>query len=162
MIGVAERGVLVSQVVQESRELCTHASGSEALALQYRIDALRTRYSNLATDAENKIGVLARAIPLSEDLREGFFELNEFLNGVEEDLENLDQVTLEEQFQLISTIESDVGRFREQLDACQSVCVELQRLVNDDKANVLAKESQEMTQRFNAVSEAVSSEFAFC
>jgi hypothetical protein len=40
-IAFAEQGALVSQVVEDSRELCSHASGSEAVALQYKINQLR-------------------------------------------------------------------------------------------------------------------------
>lgn len=155
VIAVAEQGALVSQVVEESRELCTHTSGSEAIALQYRIDQLRNRYSNLAVEAENKIAILSKAIPLSEELRAGFDELKEFLIEVEEDVENLEQVSLEEQFNLVGTIEVQVNRYRTYLDTLQVLCVDLQRLSCESKAIELAKESQEIALRFNSMADLV-------
>uniref|UniRef100_A0A915ENB9 Uncharacterized protein n=1 Tax=Ditylenchus dipsaci TaxID=166011 RepID=A0A915ENB9_9BILA len=156
VISVAEQGALVSQVVEDSRELCNHTSGSEAIALQYRIDQLRNRYSQLAVEAENKIAVLTKAIPLSEEVKEGFAELEEFLNGVEEDLDNLDQVPLEEQFQVVNTIEGDIAQYRTQMDSLQEMCIDLQRLSCDSKANELGKESAQIMQRFNATADMVS------
>ena len=47
------------------------------------------------------LAVLSKAIPLSEDVKEGFGEMEDFLNGVEEDLENLEQVPIDEQFQIV-------------------------------------------------------------
>lgn len=124
--------------------------------MQYRIDCLRNRYSQLAVDAEQKIAILSKAIPLSEELHEGFHEITEFLNGVEEDLENLEQVLLEEQFQLMETINMEITQFRAHLDEeLQSICLELQRLSCESKANELAKESQEILHRFNTISDLV-------
>lgn len=160
-VSVFEQGELVSTVVKESRELCSHTSGSEAIALQYRIDCLRNRYQQLATEAEQKIAVLEKAIPLSGDLQEGFHAVREFLNGVEEDLENLDQVPLEEQFQLIETISADFVEYRKNLNELQSMCVDLQRLSCEEKANELAKESQEIVQRFNVVHDLVFDTYFF-
>lgn len=118
---------------------------------------MRNRYSQLAVEAEQKIAILSKAIPLSEELHEGFNEISEFLNGVEEDLENLEHVSLEEQFQLIETINTEINQFRTHLDEeLQPICFELQRLSCESKANELAKESHEILHRFNDVSNLVN------
>lgn len=78
------------------------------------------------------------------------------MDGVEEDLQNLGQVLLEEQFQLVNTIDSDLGPAREQLEAIQAIGIELQRLTTEQRANQLAKESAELLRRFNAVADAVA------
>ncbi|KAI3410026.1 hypothetical protein GPALN_006390 [Globodera pallida] len=153
---VADQGQLVTQVVEISQELCAHTSGAEALSLQFRTDNLRQRYTKLADDASGRINVLEKALPLAEDLKDGMGELVEHLDGVEEDLQNLGQVTLEEQFQLVNTIESDMGPAREQLDALHGVSVELQRLVTEQRASKLARESAELHKRFSNVADAVS------
>lgn len=106
----------------------------------------------MAVEAEQKIAILSKAIPLSEELHEGFYEINEFLNGVEEDLENLNHVSLDEQFQLMETINTEMNQFRTHLDdELQPICFELQRLSCESKANQLAKESNEILHHFNAV-----------
>ena len=69
---------------------------------------------------------------------------------------NLGQVSLEEQFQLANTIESDLGPAREQLDAVQAISVELQRLTTEQRANHLAKESAELLRRFNTAADSVA------
>jgi len=160
VITIADQAELVSHVVEVSRQLCTSTTGSEALALQLRIDQLSKRYNNLAKEADAKIDVLSRAIPLSENLREGFLEIEDHLSGVEEDLENLDQVLLDEQFQLVHTIETDLEASRTQLDALQGFCIELQRLTSDKNANALQKETNNLLQRFNAVNEKVMVELS--
>jgi hypothetical protein len=78
------------------------------------------------------------------------------LEDVEEDLQNLSQVSLEEQFQLINTIESDLGPAREQLESIQLISCELQRLTTENKANKLAKESAELFKYFNFVADNVN------
>lgn len=135
--------------------MCAHASGSEAVSLQLRTDQLRQRYAKLSEEAAAKIELLEKALPLTEDLKEGMEELGEHLDGVEEDLQNLDQVSMEEQFQLVSTIESDLGPARDQLDALQALSAELQRLVADTRANQLARDGAELSRRFNAVADTV-------
>jgi len=62
-------------VIEISRELCAHTKGSEALTLQYRTDQLKQRYNQLADDADSKIVLLEKALPLAENLKEGQAEL---------------------------------------------------------------------------------------
>lgn len=78
------------------------------------------------------------------------------MDGVEEDLQNLGQVLMAEQFQLVNTIESDLGPARDQLEVVQATSVELQRLTMEQRANQLAKESAELLKRFNAVADTVA------
>ncbi|KAL3114470.1 hypothetical protein niasHT_019974 [Heterodera trifolii] len=153
---IADQGQLVTQVVEISQELCAHTSGAEALSLQFRTDNLRQRYTRLADEAASRITVLEKALPLAEDLKEGMAELVEHLDGVEEDLRNLGQVTLEEQFQLVNTIDADLGPAREQLDALHGVCVELQRLVTEQRAAKLAREFADLHKRFTTGADSVS------
>jgi hypothetical protein len=75
---------------------------------------------------------------------------------VDEDLENLGEVSLDEQFQLVNTIESDLGPAREQLEAVQAIGVELQRLTSEPRANQIAKESAELLRRFNTTADTVA------
>ncbi|KAL3100259.1 hypothetical protein niasHT_027723 [Heterodera trifolii] len=100
---VTDRFVTVHQ------ELCAQTSGAEALSLQFRTDNLRQRAGGRSA---SRITVLEKALPLAEDLKEGMAELVERLDGVEEDL-----LMLEEKFQLLNTIDTDLGPAREQLDA---------------------------------------------
>jgi DNA repair exonuclease SbcCD ATPase subunit len=143
--------------VKISRQLCANTSGSEALALQYRTDQLHKRYDSIAKEAETRIDILSKATPLSEDFHEGVAEITEHLDGVEEDLQNLDQVTLEEQFQLVNTIESDLSTSRARLETLQAINVKLQKLTSESNAEQLQKQTNELFQRFSSVSETVSS-----
>lgn len=67
--------LFAENVIEISRELCTHSSGSDALALQYRTDQLNQRYNQLADDADAKIVVWEKALPLAENYKEGVAEL---------------------------------------------------------------------------------------
>ncbi|CAK5013178.1 unnamed protein product [Meloidogyne enterolobii] len=121
-----------------------------------RTDQLKQRYNNLADDADSKIAIWEKALTLAENLLDGQTELKKHLEDVEEDLQNLSQVSLEEQFQLISTIESDLGPAREQLESIQLISCELQRLTTESRANQLAKESAELLRYFNSVADTVT------
>ena len=154
-IAFAEQGALVSQVVEDSRELCSHASGSEAVALQYKINQLRVGYSKLATEAEDRINVMSKAIPLSEEIREGFDDLKDFLRSVADDLEAMESLTTDEKFHLLTSIDADCQQFRTLLESLQSMCTELQRLSSESKSQELSRESNEISRHFNEISEEV-------
>uniref|UniRef100_A0A915N437 GAR domain-containing protein n=1 Tax=Meloidogyne javanica TaxID=6303 RepID=A0A915N437_MELJA len=153
---ISMQAPLLENVIENTRELFAHLGGSEAIALQMRTDQLKQRYNNLADDADSKIAIWEKALTLAENLLDGQAELKKHLEDVEEDLQNLSQVSLEEQFQLISTIESDLGPAREQLESIQLISCELQRLTTETRANQLAKESAELLRYFNSVADTVT------
>nr|CAD2200604.1 unnamed protein product [Meloidogyne enterolobii] len=153
---ISMQAPLLENVIENTRELFAHLGGSEAIALQMRTDQLKQRYNNLADDADSKIAIWEKALTLAENLLDGQSELKKHLEDVEEDLQNLSQVSLEEQFQLISTIESDLGPAREQLESIQLISCELQRLTTETRANQLAKESAELLRYFNSVADTVT------
>jgi hypothetical protein len=98
---------------------------------------------------------MSKAIPLSEDLKEGYDDLRDFLKNVEGDLEGLEMLSADEKFNLLSGIDGDCQQFRTHLESLQSMALELQRLSSDAKAAELAKESSEISQNFSAVADMV-------
>ena len=148
---VTEQQDLVSRVVQDSNELCMHTSSGEAVALQYRIDNLRQRYAEISKETEQKINAMTEAIPLSEEIQTGFEDVSNFVDGCEEDLENLDKLPLEEQSELVSQIEADMVNMRMELEMLNEKSIQLQHLSSKQKADELAKRTTELNRAFDNV-----------
>uniref|UniRef100_A0A183DBQ5 Spectrin alpha chain-like protein n=1 Tax=Gongylonema pulchrum TaxID=637853 RepID=A0A183DBQ5_9BILA len=89
---IANQEALVSAVVEDGRELCKQTTGDEAIALQSRIEALRTRYIDLTAVIDAKIAVLSEALPLAERFHEGCGIVQQWMDAVEQDMQNIDQV----------------------------------------------------------------------
>ncbi|KAL7080640.1 hypothetical protein ACQ4LE_000408 [Meloidogyne hapla] len=149
---ISMQAPLLENVIENTRELFAHIGRSEAIALQMHTDQLKQRYNNLADDANSKVAIWEKAL----NLLDGQTELKKYLEDVEEYLQSLSQVSLEEQFQLISTTESDLGLAREQLESIQLISRELQRLTTENRANQFAKESAELLSYFKSVADTVT------
>lgn len=93
-MAVAEQEALVSTVVEVGRELCRQTTGDEAIALQSRIEALRTRYIDLTALTDAKIALLTEALPISERFRDGCEIVQQWMDAVEQDMQNIDQVQI--------------------------------------------------------------------
>lgn len=85
---------LVSLVVEDGHELCRQTTGDEAIALQSRIEALRTRYLDLTTVTDAKIALLSEALPLSEKFYDGYDIVQQWMDALERDLRTIDQVLM--------------------------------------------------------------------
>lgn len=92
----------MSEVIDEGRELCKHARGDEAVALQGKLDGLRWRYSELSKTVDKKLGVVQEIMPLAETFEYSNKVLGTWLGDVESDLDKIDDATLDEKHALIS------------------------------------------------------------
>ncbi|VDK41941.1 unnamed protein product [Anisakis simplex] len=152
-MGVTQQEALVSTVVEDGRELCRQTTGDEAIALQSRIEALRTRYSQVASVTDSKIATLSEALPLSERFHEGCENVQQWMDAVEQDLQNIDQVPLEAQSALIAQMEDDLGKWRVDVDEINSISKQLQELRNGQRANDLDEQTDDLNLRFNLLDE---------
>lgn len=89
---VTKQERLVASVVENGRELCRHTSGDEAIILQSRIEGLRNRYLDLAAVTDSKIALLSEALPLAEKFQDGCESVQQWMDAVEQDLQDIDQV----------------------------------------------------------------------
>ncbi|PIO56937.1 hypothetical protein TELCIR_21662 [Teladorsagia circumcincta] len=100
---ITERDAQITAVIEVGRQLCRQATGDEALPLQYRMDQLKRdscRYGDIMLVADEKLQLLAKAIPLSERFHEGFDAVMEWVEAVEEDLIQIDSTDLDTQTQV--------------------------------------------------------------
>ncbi|EYB85849.1 hypothetical protein Y032_0289g1495 [Ancylostoma ceylanicum] len=153
---VTERDEQISAVIDVARQLCRQATGDEALALQYRMDQLKKRYADIMLVADEKLALLAKAIPLSERFHEGFEAVMEWVEAVEEDLVQIDSTDLDTQTQLVFSMEEGVSHWRPEVDDLIAVSSQLQALSSPDQAEELFQSTTEMNRRVNQIAEKVA------
>ncbi|CEF68106.1 Short stop [Strongyloides ratti] len=153
---ITERENLVSRVVEDSRELCMHTSGPEAMQLQYRIDALHQRYSKIALITDKKIDTMSTAIPLSEDYCIMYDELAGCLEKIERELEQSEYDTIPNQQQLLQELSKELFDHRNQLEILNTKVVQLQGLSSEVKAEELRKQTRELQEHFMELNDIVN------
>lgn len=145
----------VGAVVEEGRQLCKHTSGDEAVALQSQLEALRLRYGQLNKAADARIERLQEALPLAESFHGSHARIADWLDHVEDDLNNIDTVPIDQQALLISNIVEDCEQLRGDVDAVTSEGARLGQLCSNEDATNLAQMSSQLNRRFDAVSDRV-------
>uniref|UniRef100_A0A0K0FXT7 Short stop (inferred by orthology to a D. melanogaster protein) n=1 Tax=Strongyloides venezuelensis TaxID=75913 RepID=A0A0K0FXT7_STRVS len=145
---ITERENLVSRVVEDSRELCMHTSGPEAMQLQYRIDALHQRYSKIASITDKKIDTMSTAIPLSEDYCVMYDDLARCLEKIEKELEHAEYDTISKQQELLQDLSKELFDNRNQLEVLNTKAIQLQGLSSEGKAEELKEQTKELQERF--------------
>ncbi|CAJ0916087.1 unnamed protein product, partial [Mesorhabditis belari] len=152
---VTERDALVANVVRVGKTLCKATTADEALALQGKIDGLKNRYVAVANYADEKLGQLSKAIPLSDRFHEGIERVMEWVEAVEDDLRHIDSVDLDTQQQLIHGIDEDVTQWRPEVEELVAVSSQLQQLAGPERAEELYAHTQEMQRRVNLIADQV-------
>uniref|UniRef100_A0A915B3J8 Microtubule-actin cross-linking factor 1 n=1 Tax=Parascaris univalens TaxID=6257 RepID=A0A915B3J8_PARUN len=155
-MAVTEQEALVSTVVEDGRELCRQTTGDEAIALQSRIEALRTRYTELASVTDSKIAVLSEALPLSERFHDGCETVQQWMDAVEQDMHSIDQAPLEAQSAVISQMKDDLGKWRTDVNDINAISKQLQQLSSGPRADELDAQTDDLNRRFNILAEQVT------
>ncbi|KAK6019684.1 spectrin repeat-containing domain protein [Ostertagia ostertagi] len=153
---ITERDAQITAVIEVGRQLCRQATGDEALPLQYRMDQLKKRYGDIMLVADEKLQLLAKAIPLSERFHEGFEAVMEWVEAVEEDLIQIDSTDLDTQTQLVFSMEEGVSHWRPEVDDLIAVSSQLQALSSPDQADELFQSTAEMNRRVNQIADKVA------
>lgn len=156
---VTERDALVSSVVSVGKVLCKQTTTDEAIALQNRIEVLKNRYVDIMAVADEKLAHLSKAIPLSERFHEGFEVVIQWVEAVEEDLQNIDDADISTQAQLVFTLEEDVQNWRPEVEDLVAVSNQLQALSSKDRAEELYQNTVEMNRRVNQIADKVRNYF---
>ncbi|KAJ1362930.1 hypothetical protein KIN20_022655 [Parelaphostrongylus tenuis] len=156
VMAITKRDEQIAAVMEVGRQLCKRAGGEEALVLQHRIDQIRRRCENITTAADEKLAMLAKAIPLSERFHDGFDAVMEWIEAIEEDLIQIDTTDLDTQVQLLFSMEEGVSRWRPEVDDLVAVSSQLQALSSPDQAEELFQSTVEMMRRVNQIAEKVA------
>ncbi|VDN02146.1 unnamed protein product [Thelazia callipaeda] len=146
---------LVSTVVEDGHELCRQTTGEEAIALQSRIENLRTRYLNLTAIADSKIATLSEALLLSEKFHDSFDIVHQWMDAVEQDLQTIDQTPIEAQVTVIAQMEDDLMKWRPDIEKINDTSKQLQNLIGV-KADELEIQTDDLTRRFNHLAEQIT------
>ncbi|VBB27153.1 unnamed protein product [Acanthocheilonema viteae] len=154
-VEITKQEALVSMVVEDGHELCKQTTGDEAIALQSRIEALRTRYLNLTAVTDAKIAILSEALPLSEKFHDGYDIIQQWMDAVEQDLQIVGQNPLETQATILAQMEDDLTKLRFDVEEISDISKQLQNLVRF-KADELEIQADDMTRRFNHLAEQIT------
>uniref|UniRef100_A0A7E4ZUS0 GAR domain-containing protein n=1 Tax=Panagrellus redivivus TaxID=6233 RepID=A0A7E4ZUS0_PANRE len=152
---ITDQQETVAQVVADANELRNHTNGADAMALQYRIENLRQRYTALSATADEQIEAMTQALPLAEELHGAFGDISDMVEGYEADLDNLDQLPLEEQSQIVTNMEASMVDAKIDMDGINEKSLQLQHLSSRRKADELAKRTAELNRAFNAANDRV-------
>uniref|UniRef100_A0A0K0CVV5 Spectrin repeat-containing domain protein n=1 Tax=Angiostrongylus cantonensis TaxID=6313 RepID=A0A0K0CVV5_ANGCA len=158
---ITGRDEQISTVIEVGRQLCKQADGEEALFLQHRIEQIKRRYGDIAVVADEKLALLAKAIPLSERFHDGFDAVMEWIEAIEEDLVQIDATDFDTQTQLLFSMEEGVSRWRPEVDDLVAVSSQLQGLSSPDQAEEIFQSTVEMMRRVNQIADKVSLYFVF-
>uniref|UniRef100_A0A0N5AJF6 GAR domain-containing protein n=1 Tax=Syphacia muris TaxID=451379 RepID=A0A0N5AJF6_9BILA len=153
---VTDEEALVANVVENGRDLCRHTSGDEAIVLQTRIEGLRNRYLQLAAVTDSKIALLSEALPLAERFEDGYTNLQQWMDAVDQDLQDIDQVPLEAQSTLVNQMEEDLNKWRSDVDEVNNISKQLIHLSERQTADELESRTDDLNRRFNVLADQVT------
>ncbi|WKX89695.1 hypothetical protein Q1695_008943 [Nippostrongylus brasiliensis] len=153
---VTERDAQISAVMKVGRQLCRQATGDEALTLQHRMEQLKKRYGDIMLVADEKLALLAKAIPLSERFHEGFDAVMLWVEAVEDDLLQIDSADLATQTQLVFSMEEAMTHWRPEVDDLVAISSQLQALSSQEQAEELFQSTTEMNRRVNQIADKVA------
>ncbi|CAI5438399.1 unnamed protein product [Caenorhabditis angaria] len=153
---IADRYETVTSIIEVGTQLAIQGDPEEAILVQRNIDSLKFRYSDLTSSADEKIALLAKAIPLSEMFHNGFDGVMEWLEVIEQDLQQIDEEDAETQADQIFYLEEDISKWRPEVDELTAISTQLQALCSPEKADELLQNTVEMNKMVNSVADRVS------
>ncbi|EGT34885.1 hypothetical protein CAEBREN_18491 [Caenorhabditis brenneri] len=138
-VSIADRDEMMANIFEVGKQLAIQGEPEEALIAQKRLDDLKFRYADLMTSADEKIALLAKAIPLSEGFHDGFDNVMQVLEDMDRDLQTIDEEDPETQAELIFLLEDDIfHKIRPSVDELTALSTQLQALCSADKADEFA------------------------
>uniref|UniRef100_A0A8R1E2J6 GAR domain-containing protein n=1 Tax=Caenorhabditis japonica TaxID=281687 RepID=A0A8R1E2J6_CAEJA len=156
-VSIADRDAVMSNIFEVGKQLAIQGEPEEALVAQNKLDDLKFRYADLMSSADEKIALLAKAIPLSERFHEGFDDVMEVLEAMDRDLQTIDEEDPETQAELIFLLEDDISsKLRPNVDELTVLSTQLQALCSPEKADELLTNTVAMNKLVNSVADRVA------
>ncbi|VDL73353.1 unnamed protein product [Nippostrongylus brasiliensis] len=116
----------------------------------------RYEYGDIMLVADEKLALLAKAIPLSERFHEGFDAVMLWVEAVEDDLLQIDSADLATQTQLVFSMEEAMTHWRPEVDDLVAISSQLQALSSQEQAEELFQSTTEMNRRVNQIADKVA------
>uniref|UniRef100_A0A1I7TIM4 GAR domain-containing protein n=1 Tax=Caenorhabditis tropicalis TaxID=1561998 RepID=A0A1I7TIM4_9PELO len=156
-VSIADRDEMMANIFEVGKQLAIQGEPEEALVAQKRLDDLKFRYADLMSSADEKIALLAKAIPLSEGFHDGFDNVMQVLEDMDRDLQTIDEEDPETQAELIFLLEDDISqKIRPSVDELTVLSTQLQALCSADKADELLANTVAMNKLVNSVADRVA------
>jgi len=145
----------VENVLSIGSELLKNIASEEALQLKEKLDSLQRKYNDLATKAANLLKNAQEMMPLVQSFHQSHNRLSEWLTGVEETLQSLDNFNLEHQEVEIKKLEKDIIQNRPLLESVNISGPQLCQMSPGDGAKTIEDLVTRDNRRFDAVCEQI-------
>ncbi|CAI2296036.1 unnamed protein product [Caenorhabditis sp. 36 PRJEB53466] len=156
-VQISDRDEMMANIFEVGKQLAIQGEPEESLHAQKKLDDLKFRYSDLMASADDKIALLAKAIPLSARFHEGFDDVMEMLEAQDRDLQTIDEEDPETQAELVYLLEEDLAtKIRPNVDDLTVLSTQLQALCSADKADELHQNTVAMNRLANSVADRVA------
>ncbi|KRX18892.1 Dystonin [Trichinella nelsoni] len=113
---ISQFQIRVAKLMEFGNEMCKNMPDDEAETIQQRLELLHLRYAELSDTADERMLVLQDAFSAAWEFSAAHTTMSEWLSAVEEDLVQIDEVSICHQLELINNIESDTTEMRELME----------------------------------------------
>ncbi|XP_003373378.1 putative calponin y domain protein [Trichinella spiralis] len=113
---ISQFQIRVAKLMEFGHEMCKNMPDDEAETIQHRLELLHLRYAELSDTADERMLVLQDAFSAAWEFSAAHTTMSEWLSAVEEDLVQIDEVSICHQLELINNIESDTTEMRELME----------------------------------------------
>ncbi|KRZ57725.1 Microtubule-actin cross-linking factor 1 [Trichinella nativa] len=145
--------IRVAKLMEFGHEMCKNMPDDEAETIQHRLELLHLRYAELSDTADERMLVLQDAFSAAWEFSAAHTTLSEWLSAVEEDLVQIDEVSICQQLELINNIESDTTEMRELMEKMATMGDKLNYFCSSEGKAEICRISTRIKSRYSNVCE---------
>ncbi|KRX41475.1 Microtubule-actin cross-linking factor 1 [Trichinella murrelli] len=145
--------IRVAKLMEFGHEMCKNMPDDEAETVQHRLELLHLRYAELSDTADERMLVLQDAFSAAWEFSAAHTTLSEWLSAVEEDLVQIDEVSICHQLELINNIESDTTEMRELMEKMATMGDKLNYFCSSEGKAEICRISSRIKSRYSNVCE---------
>ncbi|KRY49672.1 Microtubule-actin cross-linking factor 1 [Trichinella britovi] len=145
--------IRVAKLMEFGHEMCKNMPDDEAETIQHRLELLHLRYAELSDTADERLLVLQDAFSAAWEFSAAHTTLSEWLSAVEEDLVQIDEVSICHQLELINNIESDTTEMRELMEKMATMGDKLNYFCSSEGKAEICRISSRIKSRYSNVCE---------
>ncbi|KRY19176.1 Dystonin [Trichinella patagoniensis] len=145
--------IRVAKLMEFGHEMCKNMPDDEAETIQHRLELLHLRYAELSDTADERMLVLQDAFSAAWEFSATHTTLSEWLSAVEEDLVQIDEVSICHQLELINNIESDTTEMRELMEKMATTGDKLNNFCSSEGKAEICRISSRIKSRYSNVCE---------
>ncbi|KRY29814.1 Dystonin, partial [Trichinella spiralis] len=150
---ISQFQIRVAKLMEFGHEMCKNMPDDEAETIQHRLELLHLRYAELSDTADERMLVLQDAFSAAWEFSAAHTTMSEWLSAVEEDLVQIDEVSICHQLELINNIESDTTEMRELMEKMATMGDKLNDFCSSEGKAEICRISSRIKSRYSNVCE---------